>query len=270
MPRIDLDNQTVAYEEAGADHPDRPALLLVHGFTGSHVDFVDVLESLGQDRRVIAVDLPGHGGSTGPDDVDAYALPARASWVVRFVDALGLGDLHLLGYSLGGLIAQRAAAMASHRLRSLILMDTGLGAMREEASERVVRIAVAARDEGPEAALAASVADEDVAEDERQRGLQRFRQLNPAAVVGGARALVSAVPLGAFLRGIDVPVLVVHGADDEAWTLSEQRLLVQTAAGAEHAIIPDAAHAPQRENPTVWLAVVRDFLRRTDGIDAAG
>jgi pimeloyl-ACP methyl ester carboxylesterase len=262
MPTLTLDDRTAAYDEAGG--PGGPPLLLVHGFTGGRDDFAGVLDALGEDRRVVAVDLPGHGGSAGPDDPAAYGLGALAAWVLRFADAAGLGEHHLLGHSLGGLIAQRAAALGSERLRSLTLMDTGLGALREEASERIVAIALAARDEGPEAALARSLDGAELPADEHAAALARFRSLHPAAVVGGARGLVGAAPLGAFLRGIDIPVLVVHGEDDEAWRPNEQRLLARTVAGAVHAIVPGAAHSPQREAPEAWTAIVRGFLRRAD------
>jgi pimeloyl-ACP methyl ester carboxylesterase len=263
MPTITIDGRPVAYDGTGTGTA--PPLLLVHGFTGGKADFAAVLPQLAEDRPVVAVDLPGHGESEGPDDPADYNLTAVSSWVLRFATAVGMDELHLLGHSLGGLVAQRVAAAASQRLRSLVLMDTGLGAMREEQAERVVRIAVAARDEGPEAALAVMVDGRDVDEEERRAALERIRSLNPAAVVGGARGLVGAMPLGAFLRGIDVPVLVVHGENDERWLPSEQLLLARTVAGAVHAVVPDAAHSPQLENPEAWTAVVRGFLRSADG-----
>ncbi len=262
MPTLTLDDRTVTYDDTGGG--DVPPLLLVHGFTGGREDFADVIESLGEDRRVVAVDLPGHGGSQGSDDPGAYGLATVASWVLRFADALGLGELHLLGHSLGGLVVQRAASTSSQRLRSLVLMDTGLGALHEDAARDAVHIALAARDHGPEAALEASLHGSEIAEEERAAALRRFRNLNPAAVVGGARGLVGASPLTAFLRGIDIPVLVIHGADDDRWGMTEQRLLARTAAGAVHAVVPAAAHSPQRENPEAWLAIVRRFLARVD------
>lgn len=262
MPTTTLDGRTLAWDEAGGG--EAPPLLLVHGFAGGRDDFAGVLGALGEDRRVVAVDLPGHGGSEGWDDPSAYGLGALAAWVVTVADALELGAPHLLGHSLGGLVVQRTAALASQRLASLVLMSTGLGALREDRHDHIVGIAVAARDEGPEAALARALDGEVVPPDEHARFLARYRAIVPAAFVGGARGLLGAAPLGAFLRGIDIPVLVVHGADDRAWLPNEQRLLVATVQGAEHAVVPDAAHSPQRENPAVWTAVVRDFLARAD------
>lgn len=262
-----VDERAATYNEAG-DGPGAP-LLLVHGFTGSKEDFDPVLEALATDRRVIAVDLPGHGGSEGTDDEAAYGLSATGAWILRFADAAGLGDFHLLGHSMGGLAVQRTAASASQRLRSLVLMSTGLGALREEAGDYIVRMAVAARDEGMEAAWeeglrrpAREVVVPDPARQEFSR--RRFFALRPAAIVGGARNLIGAAPLGAFLYGIDIPVLVVTGEHDDAWTLSEQTLLARTVAGARHVVVPDAVHSPQLENPDYWLKAVTGFLDEGD------
>lgn len=238
-----LDGRAVAYDEAGSG-PGAP-LLLLHGFTGGRDDFSAVLAGLAEHRRAVAVDLPGHGDSQGSDDPGDYALPVLGGWVLRLAGALDLGDFHLLGHSMGGLVAQRVAASASQRLRSLVLADTGLGALREEAAERVVRIALAARDGGAGAP-------------EPSRGPR------PAAVVGGARILTGAEPVGAFLRGIDIPVLVVHGEGEEHWSTTEQHLLASTVAGAQRVVIPGAGHCPQRDSPEAWVAVVAGFLRAAE------
>ena len=262
-----LDGLTVAYEEAGGG--DAPPQLQVHGFTGGRDDFDPVLELLAEDRRVVAVDLPGHGGSEGPDDAGSYGLAALAGWVLALADLLDLGEVHLLGHSFGGLVAQRAAAVGSQRMRSLVLMGTGLGAPREERSAHAVRIALAARDHGPEAALQTALTtnpdgEQQASAEEREAALRRYRGLRTAAIVGTARSLVSATPLGAFLRGIDIPVLVLHGEDDRVWLGNEQLLLVASVAGAEHVVVPGAGHQPQRDDPRRWAAIVNAFLRRAD------
>lgn len=248
-------------------------LLLLHGWTGGAEDFLPVLAGLAEARRVVAVDLPGHGASGGPPDPAGHALPVLARWVLRVCDALDLDEVHLLGHSFGGLIAQRVAAAASQRLHSLVLSGTGLGAVREQVGEVVAHVAVVARDRGMAAAyeaIAAAVArslDADlVARRHADEAALRARwlRLDPVAVVGGAAALIGAEPLGPFLRGIDVPVLVVHGERDHAWTPAEQALLARTARGARRVVVRGAAHSAQREVPDAWLAAVVPFLRAVD------
>lgn len=263
-----VDDRTVGYRDAGSG-PGHP-LLLVHGFTGSADDFDPVLEPLAQDRRVVAVDLPGHGASEAGDDEAVYGLAYTSAWLLRFADAAGLTEFHLLGHSMGGLAAQATAAVASHRLHSLVLMDTGMGAVRDEAAEHITRVAVAARDHGVAAAWEENVARPRPAAlapttPEREAFLhRRFHALSPAAIVGGVRNLISAAPNGAFLRGIDIPVLVIHGEHDDAWTPAEQATLARTIPGARYVVVPDAVHSPQWENTDYWLKSVRGFLAESE------
>lgn len=263
-----VDGHPAAYNRSGSSRA--TPLLLVHGFTGSKEDFAPVMDRLGEDRVVVAVDLPGHGGTPGPTDPGAYGLAATGSWLLRFADALDFEDFHLLGHSLGGLVVQRTAATASQRLRSLTLMSTGLGAVREEVGEHAVRIAIAARDRGMEAALEETARRPPPAvalpvDPQREAFVhKRFLTLAPEALVGGARNLIGAAPLGAFLYGIDIPVLVIHGEHDDIWTPGEQALLAQTVAGARHVVVPDAVHSPQLENPEFWGKAVTEFLAEAD------
>ena len=262
--RITIDGRPVAFRRHDGG-PGRP-LLLVHGFTGSKEDFDPVLASLAEARPVVSVDLPGHMESHGPDDPAAYSLGALAAWLLQVAEALQLEDFHLLGHSLGGLVVQRVASLASQHLASLILMDTGMGALREDAAEVVTRVAVAARDRTMEAAWEESqrrpprVHTPSPNPEREVFTRRRFLALNPAAVVGEARSLIGATPLGAFLRGIDIPVLVIHGEHDDAWIPSEQALLARTVAGARYVVVPDSVHSPQLENTDYWLKAVGTFL----------
>lgn len=271
MTTLRIADRPVAYREFG--HGGVP-LLLLHGYTGGREDFDPVLEGLAAQRRVIAVDLPGHGESPGGDDPASYSLAATTAWTLELADALGLDEFALLGHSMGGLVAQRVAAAASQRLRAVVLSATGLGAPREEVTDPLTRVAVTARDQGVEAAFqvaAAAFAESDLDPDflaerrKREDELRaRYLRMSVAAVVGGARALLTAMPLGAFLRGIDVPVLVIHGEHDYVWTPTEQALLTRTIRGARRVVVPGTFHSPQWEDPEAWLVPVAEFLRTAD------
>ncbi|MDM8084384.1 alpha/beta hydrolase [Cellulomonas cellasea] len=112
---------TLAYRELGAN-AGTPVLLLTH--LSATLDEWDprVVDALAAGRRVIAVDLPGVGGSTGavPLTVQGMADAARA-----FVAALGLTRIDLLGFSLGGFVAQQVALDDPGLVRRLVLTGTG-------------------------------------------------------------------------------------------------------------------------------------------------
>lgn len=268
MGTITVGRRRMSYLTAGGG--DAPAVLCVHGFVGSKEDFAPVLDVLGRDRQVFAVDLPGHGGSAGSKDPDDYSLAGLAARALDAADALELQRYHLIGHSLGGLVAQRMAAAASGRLCGLVLSDTGVGAPDDDVLDHLADIAVAVRDGGLAAAWQVCARGphnlgRPAADPVRERFVEaRFHELEPAAVIGEARALRSATPLTAFLRGIDLPVLVLHGAGDDIWPDPHQALLARMAAGAERIVVEEAAHSPQIERPDAWAAAVADFLRRAD------
>lgn len=271
VPTLELDGRTVAYVDSGGDGSDRPPVLCLHGWTGSKEDYDLVVPRLAEDRRVVVPDLPGHQGSDGFGDEAAYGLAPLGAWVLRLLDALELDEVHLVAHSHGGLVAQRLAAVGSHRLRSLVLVGTGLGAVREEAAEVVAQTVAAARAGGMAAAWEASrielpaapgVAEVRAAREAFTRA--RFHALEPEALIGMARNLIGSAPVGAPLRGLDVPALVVTGEYDHAWLAHEQGLLARTVRRARHVVLIGGDHTPQVTSPEVFVDVVARFLREAD------
>ncbi|HYC02652.1 MAG TPA: alpha/beta fold hydrolase [Azospirillaceae bacterium] len=105
-------------------------LLLVHGFGGDALTWQFNLMALAADRRVVAVDLPGHGESTM--DAGTGEVAVLADWLARLIDALGLGRVDLVGHSLGARVALDLAARHRERARRLTLLAcAGLGSAVE-------------------------------------------------------------------------------------------------------------------------------------------
>src|SRR5262245_3073432 len=97
-----------------------PPLLLVHGFSSSIYTWAEALPLLAARHDVIAVDLPGFGGSEIPARVDSNA---SAEVLARVMDALGLARASLAGNSLGGALAAVTAARHPERVEKLVLID---------------------------------------------------------------------------------------------------------------------------------------------------
>lgn len=119
--RIVVGSNTLVYRDLGPENG-VPLVLLAH--LGATLDEWDprFVDALARDRRVVAVDLPGVGGSTGrvPGTVAAMARAAEG-----FVTTLGLARIDLLGFSLGGFVAQQVALDAPGLVRRLVLAGTG-------------------------------------------------------------------------------------------------------------------------------------------------
>ena len=109
-----------AYHDIGRGEP----FVLLHGFTGSKLDFHDQLGWFADKYRVLAPDQRGHGESTNVGSADDYRLSTLATDLAGFLTAVGAPRCHLLGHSMGGMVSLRFALRCPERLRSLILMDT--------------------------------------------------------------------------------------------------------------------------------------------------
>lgn len=105
---FDSNGVSIRYVERGTG----PAVVLMHGYTGTldrHFIANGVFANLAQDHRAIAFDLRGHGKSGKPHDPGAYG-EVMAGDVVRLLDHLKINRAHVIGYSLGALIAGLAGA----------------------------------------------------------------------------------------------------------------------------------------------------------------
>ena len=117
MSHADVNGLSLYYEEHGSGEP----LVLLHGGIGASEMFAAVLDELAEGRRVIAVDLQGHGHTA---DVDRPLAPETlADDIAALIEHLGLEHADVMGYSLGGLVALRTAIQHPHRVRRLVLVS---------------------------------------------------------------------------------------------------------------------------------------------------
>jgi pimeloyl-ACP methyl ester carboxylesterase len=101
-----------------------PVVVLVHGLGGRAEDWVNLAPYFARaGYRVYLPDLPGYGHSAKPADF-SYSVPDEATAVVGFLDALGLKQVDLGGWSMGGWIVQEIASKHPERVRRLMLFDS--------------------------------------------------------------------------------------------------------------------------------------------------
>ena len=119
MSHADVNGVSLHYEEHGSGEP----LVLLHGGIGNGEMFGAIMPALSASRRVITVDLQGHGGTA---DIDRALRPeTMADDVAALIEHLGLPRADVMGYSLGGLVALRAAIQHPQRVRRLVLVSVG-------------------------------------------------------------------------------------------------------------------------------------------------
>lgn len=119
--------------------PDAPALVALHGWLDNAASFTRLAPLLARQRRVIALDLPGHGHSAHlPPGPLRYHNADQVAHVLDFADALGLERFDLLGHSLGAGVASLLAAAAPARIDRLLLIE-GLGPLADDGSATLAR-----------------------------------------------------------------------------------------------------------------------------------
>ena len=136
MGRFDLGHICLNVEE----HGQGPALVLLHGFTGSAADWRDHVDSLASSHHVLAVDLPGHGASDAPNNPEAYRMERCVDDLAALLDLHAIERASWLGYSMGGRVALAFTVTHPDRVERLILEGASPGmADPNERRERMVR-----------------------------------------------------------------------------------------------------------------------------------
>ena len=268
---IELGDVTLAVDDRGAARRAAGAtpLVLIHGFTGGRIDFTDVIDDLATDRRVVAWDHRGHSDSTNTGDLASYTFDSLVGDAWQAVDALGLDRFHLLGHSMGGVVAQRLVLEHPERIASLILMDTLAEPALSIPEEWVDKFTTMGREQGM-ARVAEVMADfgagQMVApEDERPRILERNRHkltnMDPEAFRGLATALRTFEPLLDALPEVACTTTVIVGEHDVPLR-GQAEAIAAAIPGAELVVIDGAAHCPQEERRDAMLAAVQGHLAR--------
>jgi 2-succinyl-6-hydroxy-2,4-cyclohexadiene-1-carboxylate synthase len=272
---VDVAGLRWAVQAAGSG----PALLLLHGFTGSGRSWEGGLAEAASDSgfRVIAPDLPGHGGTAwraggaGPDEPSRAAIERVADDLAELLRVLGHDRAHVVGYSMGARVALRLAISHPAHVRSLVLEAPSAGI--EDAAERAARraaddaLARALERDGIESFVNAWERTPVLAGEARLGPVTRaaLREIrlshDPAGLAASLRAAGQGAmePLHGRLAEVTAPTLVVVGADDPV--RDRAAAVAAGVPGARLAVIDGAAHAPHLEAPDAFCRLVLDFLK---------
>lgn len=227
--------------------------LLVHGGGRNAGDFRRTLSGLADRHSAVALDLPGHGRSTGLDalpSVDAYA-----GAVEGFARALSLRRHVLVGWSLGALVAVAAASRSPERLSGLVLIAGSPGWSVDAATlEGLHAVVRGVRPQQFDKAFFSPKTSLDVM---REAWMEQVRT-DPRVLYGDMLAgrAFDPRPLLAALR---VPTLVVHGADDQITPVARAEELARGIPGARLEVVADAGHIPQLEQAERVNALLASF-----------
>lgn len=247
---------------AGIHHTDSGGaglpLLLVHGAAGSLRHWPEELRAL-PGRRIIALDLGGHGGSPPPGQT---SIGAYARSVLGLCDALGIGAAAVAGHSMGGAVALTLALEAPSRVAAIALVGTG-------ARLRVANaILEATADPATHAAFAeqsAAFAFGPGADPALRQAFVEGWRATPAKVAHGDFTACNAFDVLGRLAEVRAPTLVVCGTEDRLTPPKYAEALRDRIAGARLVTVPGAGHLVALEAPGAVAAALSAFLREVDG-----
>ena len=260
MERLGVDGVEIAWEERGSGEP---ALVLVHGYTGSSTDFIDHVDYFAKSRRVITLDHRGHGQS-GHAAPETYTLEQLTNDLIALIEHAGKGPVDLLGHSMGGRVVMLAAIARPDLVRSLILMNTTATKFEDTwAYVRTVTDQLRIRgmeflDENP------YVEPGDWRLSDESLRLRRANRdvLDVEAFIALARELSEGPPVLDELAALQKPTTIVVGRRDQIRGAS--KVMARAIPDSVLHQIRRAYHFPQLSNPDQWRAVIDDHLDRVD------
>ena len=260
---VTLPNEKL-YRYVAAGDPGKPTLVLLHGFTDSWRSFDAILPLLQDHFHLIALDQRGHG-DTGSDfrtfEVEDFAVDA-----ISFIGQLTHVPVHLLGHSLGSIVAQRVAAAQPDLIDRLILIgatDTAAGnpALAE------LHTALTELTEQVPASFAHDFQSSTVYHEIAPEQLARYVGESQRVPLSVWRAVARSLATDSKVVTPDVPAetLILWGDKDGAFGKADQERLLARLENVRHLTYHDIGHAPHWEKPETVARDIIDFLAASHG-----
>lgn len=254
MPTLQIPNSTIYYVQHQAGETLFPPLILVHGAGGQYVNWPPQVRRL-KNASVYAVDLPGHGQSTGRghQDITTYAIDLLA-----ILDALELEQAILVGHSMGGAVVQQIALSAPDRVAGLVLVATSA---RLRVAPQILEQVYTDLDSVID--FVTTNAFGPTADKDLVRLGRRLMAETPPDVMHGDYLACDAFDLREQITHITAPTLVIGGPADRMTPVKFSHHLAESIPGAELHIIEDAGHMIMSEYPDQVAGLIAAWLAQT-------
>jgi pimeloyl-ACP methyl ester carboxylesterase len=248
------------------EHGTGPPILMIMGLSFTHEMWHRMVPALAQHYRLVMFDNRGMGRSDVPKG--RFSIPQMATDAVAVMDAAGVRSAHVLGASMGGMIAQELALRIPHRVCSLMLGCTSHGGLisrwpdfryrprNMNFSERMAR-----ERSLNDLLYADTTMRELIEEDLTIRSTCRWTR------EGFLKQFGAILLWSSYFRlpRIHVPTLVVHGDQDRLIPPENGRVVAQRIPGARFVLIPNAGHIMMTDQPERCLAEIMGFLKELEG-----
>lgn len=264
MPRVQVGDIQVSYMVRGEGEP----LLLISGFGSNSAGWrPEFVEGLAESFQVITFDNRGTGESDQPDA--PYSIAGMADDGVGLLNELGIERAHVVGISMGGMIAQELALRHPERVAGLVLGCTNCGGTDSvSASEEIIQLLAIPPDmdrrEAVRRGWPAGFTDEFIAGNEALLWQQAERSLvNPTPLYARDRQMAAIQEWGSGdrLGEVQIPTLVITGDLDQLVPPENSRIIQERIAGSRLEVVEGAAHSFPTSHPEEAVRLMTAFLR---------
>lgn len=237
-------------------------LVLVHGFLGGSQQWSAQVQALRGHCEIVTVDLPGFGENAQLGPINR--ISDFAQWVLEDLTRRDISRFHLLGHSMGGMIAQEMISLAPDYIDHLVLYGTGATGVLPGRFETIGMSKDRAKSEGAQATARRIAATWFL----NRETDPEYRQCAAIAECSTLPAILSGLDaMEAWdgtrrLSDISAPTLIIWGDQDRTYSWAQTEMLWRSIKNARLAVLPDCAHAVHLENPQLFNSIVAGFLCR--------
>lgn len=263
--KVEIQDTQLSVEERGSGQP----LLLIHGFPLNREMWRPQIEFLSSSAKIIAPDLRGHGQS--PPTPGPYSMDLLADDCAAILNSIGVNKPAIVcGLSMGGYVAFALYRRHPSLIRGMILAATRAGADSPEAQENRAKAAASVQENGiqdvvkgmlPKLMASQTYTDRPELVNQVKSIMDQTSSQGMVAALNGMQARPDSTPT---LGEIKVPVLILHGADDQIIPPSESELMHSRIKGSQMEVIANAGHLPNLEQPKEFNQSVIRFLNLLD------
>jgi pimeloyl-ACP methyl ester carboxylesterase len=273
LHRVDVDGTPTTYVDVGSG--EREPVLFVHGLGGQWQNWLENLPRVAEERRALALDLPGFGLT--PEPSERVSIPGYGRFVEAFCERLGLGRVAMVGNSMGGFIAAEVAIQAPSRISRLVLVSAAgissanimrtpiltagrlLGAIATNTAARYRALAARPMTRHLSLALVA-----------RYPGLLRPDLAYEGLYKGGGKpafddALAACLDYDFTdrLPEVSVPTLIIWGENDSIIPVRDANEFERLIPDSRKVVMRETGHIPMVERPEAFNDVLIEFLAET-------
>lgn len=258
--QMKLSNLDLAYR----DHGEGDAVVLLHGFCGSHEYWDQVLPVLSENNRVIVPDLPGHGDSSYP--TGNYELEYMADTVKELLDGLELEKVTLFGHSLGGYITLAFAEKYEERLHGFSLIHSTAHPDTEEAKKGRIQSIEKLQSDGLsnfiDGLIPKLFAPENL--ETHKKEIEKAKEIgyetSQEGAIGMLRAMKNRPDRNHVLMNSKLRSLLIAGEKDQV--IPPEKTFSVRKDTISHTLINGTGHMSMMEKPDELIAEIQRFLKK--------